>query len=86
MVTRLFTAHPSSVGESYGEHLAMALGFSWRLGLAALACLAHALLPFLFERTGSRIITGLHEDMVSNRRRRPLERPGPGSGRLAARR
>ena len=78
MLTRLFTRHPNSVGESYLEHLAMACGFAARLALAALACAVHALLPFLFERTGSRIITELHDAMVINRRRRALTRPQPG--------
>jgi hypothetical protein len=36
---------------------------------AGLACLVHGLLPFLFTRMGSRIITQLHERMVINRRR-----------------
>jgi hypothetical protein len=37
--------------------------------LASLACLIHALLPFLFEKTGSRAITQLHDRMVVNRHR-----------------
>ncbi len=66
---KLFTDHPATVGESYWQHLASAWGFSWRMMLASLACLIHALLPFLFERTGSRAITQLHDRMVVNRRR-----------------
>ena len=67
MFSRLFTAHPRSVGESYLEHMGMAFGFAVSLALAALACLVHALLPFLFERTGSQIIDDLHDRMVRNR-------------------
>ena len=70
MIKSLFTDHPASVGETYGEHLVMATGFSVRLFLGALACLLHALLPFLFVKTGSRIITELHGRMVTNRDRR----------------
>lgn len=70
MLSRLFTAHPASVDESYLEHLAMAAGFAFWLAAAALACAVHAVLPFLFERTGSRIIDALHETMVRNRNRR----------------
>ena len=73
MFVRLFTTHPNSVGESYLEHLAMAAGFSARLAFAALACAVHALLPFLFEKTGSRLIDELHDTMVRNRRRHALE-------------
>ncbi len=64
---RLFSEHPASVGESYGEHLLRALGFGSRMMLAGAACLVHALLPFLFVRTGSQAIAELHEAMVRNR-------------------
>ncbi len=53
---RAFTEHPASVGESYWGHLAFALGFAVRLLLAGLAALVHALLPFLFKTTASRLI------------------------------
>ena len=62
-MTRLltaFTAHPSSVDESYGEHFRFALGFAGTLFLAAGAALVHAVLPFLFEKTASRIIVRLY--------------------------
>lgn len=65
----LFSEHPASVGETYGEHLATAGGFSARLFVGAAACLVHAVLPFLFVRTGSSIIAELHDRMVVNRAR-----------------
>src|SRR3546814_5888092 len=55
----LFTDHPATVGETYWQHLGGAWGFSWRLMAASLACLIHALLPFLFVRTGRRSFTQL---------------------------
>ena len=70
--SKLFTAHPATVGETYGEHMVMAGSFALKVLLASLACLVHALLPFLFEKTGSRMITDLHDRMVANRRRKPL--------------
>ena len=66
-----FTEHPASVGETYGEHMGMACGFATRLLLASLACYVHALLPFLFVKTGSRAIAELHERMVLHRQRHP---------------
>jgi hypothetical protein len=66
-VTRLFTEHPASVGESYGEHMGQALGFGSRMVLAGLACLIHGVLPFLFVRTGSRTIAELNDRMISRR-------------------
>jgi hypothetical protein len=64
---RAFTAHPASVGESYGAHLIQAMCFGTRLILAGVACMVHALLPFMFERTGSRTVSALHERMLVHR-------------------
>jgi Family of unknown function (DUF6356) len=66
---RAFTEHPASVGESYGEHLGRATCFGLRMMFAGIACLVHGVLPFLFERTGSRAIAELNERMLVNRRR-----------------
>jgi hypothetical protein len=70
MLSELFTRHPASVGETYTEHMQVAAGFGLRLFLASLACFVHALLPFLFERTGSTAIQTLHGSMVISRLRR----------------
>lgn len=71
-ISKLFTDHPASVGESYGEHLAMASGFGVRMILGGIACLIHGLLPFLFVKTGSSQIATLHTTMVTNRRRKAM--------------
>ena len=68
-LTRLFTEHPATVGETYGQHLVTAAGFSLRMLGAGVACLIHALLPFLFVRTGSNTIARLHDRMILNRAR-----------------
>ena len=68
-INRLFTEHPASVGESYGEHLLQASSFGGHMILAGLACLMHGLLPFLFVRTGSAAIAALHTRMVTHRSR-----------------
>ena len=77
---RLFTEHPESVGESYGEHLVRATCFGGRMVVGGFACMLHALLPFVFVRTGSQAIDELHARMQVTRR--PLT-PGPGSARLS---
>jgi len=66
-LSSLFTEHPASVGETYGQHLVNAAGFSARMIGAGIACLVHALLPFLFVRTGSNTIARLHDRMILNR-------------------
>jgi hypothetical protein len=68
-LARAFTDHPASVGESYSQHCVCAAGFGLRMMLGGLACLIHAVLPFLFVRTASRTISELNERMVTNRRR-----------------
>ncbi|MGE0802434.1 MAG: DUF6356 family protein [Lautropia sp.] len=62
-----FTDHPESVGESYFEHMRTAGGFAVAMFVGALACLIHAVLPFLCTRTGSLTITRLHQRMVTHR-------------------
>lgn len=70
MSTNFFTRHLESVDESYFEHCGHAMRFAATLAVAAVVCLVHALLPFLFERTGSQLIGKLHDRMVVNRTRK----------------
>jgi Family of unknown function (DUF6356) len=65
---RLFTEHLESVGETYGEHMVRASCFGGRMVLAGMACMVHALLPFIFVRTGSQAIDELHARMRATRR------------------
>ncbi|MBT5185298.1 MAG: hypothetical protein HOH19_10550 [Kordiimonadaceae bacterium] len=65
-----FTEHPASIGETYFGHLFSALTFCGKLSVALFCCFCHAILPFTFEKTGSRILTGLMDDMVHNRDKR----------------
>ncbi|MDK2770528.1 MAG: DUF6356 family protein [Sphingomonas sp.] len=69
MFSRLFTKHPASVGESYLQHLTHSASFGLTMLAGAFACFIHALLPMLFERTGSGIIARLHDRMIVNRSR-----------------
>ena len=64
-----FTKHPDAVGESYGEHFAVATSFGSAMILGGLACMVHGVLPFLFTSTGSQTVKRLHERMVVSRRR-----------------
>ena len=64
----LFRDHPASVGESYFEHMGMALSFAGALLFAGVACLVHALLPFLFTSTARETIEVLHRRIVTHRR------------------
>ena len=61
MLRRIFLAHPSSVAESYLEHMAFSLWFFSKLATASGAALVHAILPCCFEKTASKIIAELYE-------------------------
>ena len=63
----MLTKHLNEVGETYFQHFRHAAGFAGTMMLAAIACMIHAVLPFLFERTGSNCIRYLHDRMVLNR-------------------
>lgn len=60
-LTKLFTKHPASVDETYFGHMAFAAWFASRLFMAGGAALVHAVLPFMFETTASRIVRELYE-------------------------
>jgi hypothetical protein len=64
---RRFTEHPHAVGETYAEHACAAAGIGVLLIAAGLACLAHALLPFLFETTASGLVMRLHNRLAERR-------------------
>lgn len=67
MFKKLFIDHPKSVNETYWQHFIMATSFSARLFSAAMVCLIHAIVPGFFVKTGSKMITKLHERMNLNR-------------------
>lgn len=74
----LFLEHPASVGETYTQHMRHAASFSGWMAVGALCCLVHSVLPFMFERTGSRIIERLHDRMVVNRTKLTAREQGLG--------
>ncbi|WP_299196454.1 DUF6356 family protein [uncultured Erythrobacter sp.] len=64
---KIFTQHPASIGETYGQHFAHASGFGVAMLSGGFACLVHAVFPWLCERTGSDTIRRLYRSMVTNR-------------------
>ena len=62
-----FTEHPASVGESYTAHFRHAAGFSISMLRGGLACMVHAVFPFLCTKTGSGIVAQLNTRMITNR-------------------
>lgn len=60
MSSNPFTHHPHEVGESYGQHFGHAMWFGVRMIGGGLACMVHAVFPFLCVRTGSQTMDRLH--------------------------
>ena len=56
-----FTAHPTSVNETYWQHLAFALRFGTKMTLGGVAAMLHAIFPFLFVATAGRLCDELQE-------------------------
>ena len=50
---RSFTKHPHSINESYLEHMFAAGYYGFKMVIAGLACIIHAIFPFLFESAAS---------------------------------
>lgn len=67
MLKRLFHDHPAKAGESYFEHMAFALGFSWRLVRAGLAAFAHGMFPACCETTASSEVLAMNEEIRARR-------------------
>ena len=59
-----FTEHPSSIDETYIEHMGNALKFSFTFLQLAVIAYIHAFLPFLFVNTGSDKVKELNKLML----------------------
>jgi hypothetical protein len=66
---RLFTDHPATVNETYGQHFVSAMSFGLRMIWGGLVCIVHAFVPGVFCKTASGMICELHDRMVMNRSR-----------------
>ena len=60
----MFTEHPHSINESYFQHLKFALIFGLKMIIGGIACVLHAIFPFIFEKTGSNILMEMAQDFV----------------------
>jgi len=63
----LFTDHPATVDETYGEHFVYASSRGLKMLGAGCAAVVHAFLPFLFETTASTMMKELAGEMGQRR-------------------
>lgn len=68
VIDRWLMAHPRTVGETYTEHAGIAGRFGATMVVGGLKCLAHAVLPAVFERSASDCVAKLHGELDRRRR------------------
>jgi len=67
MTANIFNRHPAESGETYCTHLRFASGVGFKLILAGLAAIVHAVFPFLCKTTASRLLTRVHDRVTAAR-------------------
>ena len=67
LIMKSFTEHPTSVGETYFEHMKTSFSFGFKMLTASIGCFLHGVFPFLCVKTGSGTVTVLHQRMVTHR-------------------
>lgn len=60
----IFTEHPHSIGESYLQHMRFAFNFGFTMLIGGMACILHAVFPFIFQKTGSNYLLKMTHDFV----------------------
>lgn len=67
-IHRAFKEHPDTVGETYVGHAKQANRIGWMMIAGGIACVIHGIFPFLYTRTGSKMIRWLS---LAARKRKP---------------
>ncbi len=62
---KLFTDHPKSVGETYLQHMKHASTYGFNMLFGGVACLLHAVFPFICKNTGSNVLLKMTHHFVS---------------------
>jgi hypothetical protein len=69
LIDRLLFRHSRNLGERYGEHARIAIGFAFGMIGGGAKCLVHAIVPGLFETAASDRIRALHAELDWRRAR-----------------
>lgn len=60
-----FTKHPNEVKMNYLQHMGYAFTVAGRLGMTTFCCFVHAIFPFLFTTTTSRMVKQLQDEFTN---------------------
>ena len=67
-MTNIFTKHPKEVGETYLEHMGVAIKISFELLYASFMATVHAIVPAFFQKGASTKIIKLYDLLQSKKR------------------
>jgi hypothetical protein len=73
VISKYFTTHPASVGETYWEHFCFATKVFCSLSKGAIACICHAFFPAVFPKTASDTIRRLSVDLEVRTAEKPFD-------------
>jgi len=62
-LTKLFTHHPESNGETYFQHFRCAFSYGFRMIFSGVAAIIHSIFPFLFETAASDCAKKINEEI-----------------------
>jgi small basic protein len=66
-ILNLFAGHPKDIGETYTQHLSFAMLSGLKLVYGGIACILHAVFPFIFINTASHTVKTLAHDFEHRR-------------------
>jgi len=66
-MANIFTKHPKEVGETYFQHLWIALKYSFKLLLLFVITFIHSIFPFIFKTTTSAQIIEMAEKLKNRK-------------------
>ena len=62
-LSKIFTHHPQSNGETYFEHMRCASYYGFKMMTSGIAAIVHAIFPFLFETAASDCAKMVNEEV-----------------------
>jgi len=66
-MANIFNKHPKEVGETYFQHLWVALKYSFKLLLLFIISFIHSIFPFIFKTTVSAKIIEMAEELKNRK-------------------
>ena len=72
-LSKIFTHHPQTNGETYFEHMRCAAYYGFRMTLSGLAAIIHSIFPFVFETAASDCAKMVNEEVERRKNKSTAE-------------